>query len=78
MNFWLVIILALIVPMAVFVPSAVFAEKGSFVDEVQFIQYLDENTAFEEVRNGNLDIYYSRISSDRVDTAKAREGIQVF
>ena len=78
MNFWLVIILALIVPLAVFVPSAIFAEKGSFVDEVQFIQYLDENTAFEEVRNGNLDIYYFRISSDRIDTAKAREGIQVF
>jgi len=62
----------------VFVPSAVFAEKGSFVDEVKFIQYLDENTAFEEVRNGNLDIYYFRVSSDRIDTVKAREGIQVF
>ena len=72
MIFWLVIILAVIVP------PAVFAEKGSFVDDVQFIQYLDENTAFEEVRNGNLDIYYFRISSDRIDTAKAREGIQVF
>ena len=72
MIFWLVIILAVIVP------PAVFAEKGSFVVDVQFIQYLDENTAFEEVRNGNLDIYYFRISSDRVDTAKAREGIQVF
>ena len=78
MIFWLVIILALIVPLAVFVPSAVFAEKGSFVDEVKFIQYLDENTAFEEVRNGNLDIYYFRVSSDRIDTVKAREGIQVF
>jgi peptide/nickel transport system substrate-binding protein len=55
-----------------------FAEKGTFVDKVQFIQYLDENTALEEVRNGNLDIYYSRISSDRIEDVKSREGLQVF
>jgi peptide/nickel transport system substrate-binding protein len=55
-----------------------FAEKGTFVNEVKFIQYLDENTALEEVRNGNLDIYYFRVSSDRIETEKDREGIQVF
>ena len=67
MKFWLVFVLAIIT-----IP-AVFAEQGSFVDEVKFIQYLDENTALEEVRYGNLDIYYSRISSDRIETEKARE-----
>ena len=67
MKFWLVAILALIA-----VP-VVFAEKGTFVDQVQFVQYLDENTALEEVRNGNLDIYYFRVSSDRIDTEKTRE-----
>ena len=56
----------------------VFAEKGTFVDEIQFIQYLDENTALEEVRNGNLDLYYFRISSDRIDNVQAREGLQVY
>ena len=56
MKFWLVIILAMIA-----LPVA-FAEKGTFVDQIQFIQYLDENTALEEVRNGNLDMYYFRIS----------------
>jgi ABC-type transport system substrate-binding protein len=55
-----------------------FAEKGTFVNEVKFIQYLDENTALEEVRNGNLDIYFFRVSSDRIETEKDREGIQVF
>ena len=78
MKFWLVVVLALIV----LLPSAIlhvsFAEKGTFVDEVKFIQYLDENTALEEVRNGNLDMYYFRVSSDRIETEKAREGIQVF
>ena len=72
MKFWLVLVLAVIT-----VP-AVFAEKGSFVDEVKFIQYLDENTALEEVRYGNLDIYYSRISSDRIDSQDSRDGIQIF
>ena len=59
-------------------PVAAFAQKATFVDSVEFIQYLDENTALEEVRNGNLDLYYYRISSDRLETAKSREGLQVF
>ena len=45
MKFWLVIILATIA-----LPVA-FAKKGTLVDQIQFIQYLDENTALEEVRN---------------------------
>jgi len=58
--------------------SESFAEKNTFFDSVKFIQYLDENTALEEVRNGNLDIYYYRISSDRLESNQAREGLQVF
>jgi peptide/nickel transport system substrate-binding protein len=54
------------------------AEEGTFVDKIQFIQYLDENTALEEVRNGNLDMYYFRISSDRIDSAESREGLKVY
>ena len=79
MKFWLVTILAFVaLPIAFVALPIAFAEKGTFVDEVQFIQYLDENTALEEVRSGNLDIYYFRVSSDRIETEKAREGIQVF
>lgn len=55
-----------------------FAEKGTFFDSVKFIQYLDENTALEEVRNGNLDVYYDRISPDRLENNQTREGLQVF
>ena len=62
----------------IFGSVSAFADKGTFVDKVQFIQYVDENTALEEVKNGNLDIYYYRISSDRVEDAKSREGLQVF
>ena len=59
------------------IPAA-SAYKGTFVDEIKFIQYLDENTALEEVRNGNLDLYYYRISSDRIDSVKSSEGLQVY
>ena len=59
------------------IPSA-FAEKGTFVDEIRFIQYLDENTALEEVRNGNLDMYYYRISSDRLEDSDSKDGLKVY
>ena len=56
MKFWLVTILVLIALLPLAMTHVSFAEKGTFVDEVKFIQYLDENTALEEVRNGNLDM----------------------
>ena len=55
-----------------------FAEKNTFFDSVKFIQYLDENTALEEVRNGNLDLYYYTISPDRLENKQNVEGLQVF
>ena len=55
-----------------------FAEKGTFLDEIRFVQYLDENTALEEVRNGKLDLYYYRVSSDRLKDSDSRDGLQVF
>ena len=55
-----------------------FAEKGTFLDEIKFVQYLDENTALEEVRNGNLDLYYYRISSDRLKDSSSHDGLKVF
>lgn len=72
----LVIILALSI--VVVMQNESFAEKSTFFDSVKFIQYLDENTALEEVRNGNLDVYYYTISSDRLEDNQAREGLQVF
>ena len=77
MKFCLVF-LAMIIFLSPLMLHASFAEKGTFVAQVKFIQYLDENTALEEVRNGNLDIYFFRVSSDRIESSEAREGIQVF
>ena len=58
--------------------NEIFAEKNSYFDSIRFIQYLDENTALEEVRNGNLDMYFYRISADRLENSKSREGLKVF
>ena len=73
-NFKLIFVTALLF----FVIPSSFADKGTFVDEIKFIQYLDENTALEEVRNGNLDLYYYRVSSDRLEDFDSRKNLQVF
>tara|TARA_B100000029_G_scaffold210154_1_gene207966 strand:+ start:941 stop:3433 length:2493 start_codon:yes stop_codon:yes gene_type:complete len=61
-----------------FVLPSSFADKGTFVDEITFIQYLDENTALQEVRNGKLDLYYFRVSSDRLEDTDSRKNLQIF
>ena len=76
MKKMLVIILALSI--VAITHNESFAEKNTFVDSIRFIQYLDENTALEEVRNGNLDLYYNKISSDRLENNEAREGLKIF
>lgn len=58
--------------------SQSYADSPTYVEEVKFIQYIDENTALEEVRNGNLDIYYFRIPSDRIESAESKEDLKVF
>ena len=76
MKIMLVVILALSIVSIIHNES--FAEKNTFFDSVKFIQYLDENTALEEVRNGNLDIYYDTVSADRLENHQKKEELQVF
>ncbi len=76
MKFLLVLVLAVLASSIIFSES--FAEKNTFFDSVKFIQYLDENTALEEVRNGNLDLYYYTISPDRLENNQNTRGLQVF
>lgn len=78
MNMKLLLVITLAFVITTFGINEIFAEKGTYFESVKFIQYLDENTALEEVRNGNLDLYYYRIPSDRLENAKAREGLNVF
>ena len=76
MKKMLVIILALSI--IAITHNESFAENNTFVKSIKFIQYLDENTALEEVKNGNLDMYYYRISSDRLENNQSREGLKIF
>lgn len=71
--------LLLVVILAIFLlgSKAVFGDKGTYVDKVQFIQYSDPNTAIEEVKNGNLDIYYSPVPPTRIDPS-LRQDLNVF
>src|SRR5437660_356030 len=62
----------------VFGSSLAFADKGTYVDKIQFIQYSDDNTAIEEVKNGNLDIYYSPIPFDRISDPQSQAGLKIF
>ena len=78
MNMKLLLVITLAFVITTFGINEIFAEKSTYFESVKFIQYLDENTALEEVRNGNLDLYYYRISADRLENAKAREGLDVF
>ena len=72
----LVILLAVLVIAITYNES--FAEKSTYVNSIKFIQYLDENTALEEVKNGNLDLYYYRISPDRLENKQTTEGLKIF
>ena len=78
MKITLVSTMLALVLAAGFVFISAYAEKGTFVDKIQFIQYLDENTALGEVKNGNLDLYYFRIPSARIENVESREGLKVF
>ena len=54
MKKWLVLTLALLILPMIYNES--LGEKSTFFDSVKFIQYLDENTALEEVKNNNLSV----------------------
>ncbi len=76
MKKMLVILLALLVIAITYNES--YAEKSTHVNSIKFIQYLDENTALEEVKNGNLDLYYYRISPDRLENKQSVEGLKIY
>lgn len=73
---WFAVVFVLLSTTAVAGES--FAQESAYVDSVKFIQYLDENIALEEVRNGNLDIYYWAIPSDRLEGSDAQASLRVF
>ena len=53
-------------------------EKGAFVNSIRFIQYLDGNTALQEVRLGNLDAYLFRIPLERTLDAYRDQLLKIY
>lgn len=52
--------------------------KGPYIDNVKFIHYLDENVALEEIKSGNLAMYYFRIPLDLVPSILADDDIKLY
>ena len=50
--------------------GAASTKKGAFIDSARFIQYLDENTALQEMKSGRLDTYYFRVPLEVVSDLK--------
>lgn len=52
--------------------------KGPYSDEIQFIHYLDESVAVQEVKAGNLDLYFFRMPLELVSSAKEDPNVKVY
>ena len=72
------IAIALLFSTFIAVPAFGQSQKGAYVDSVQFIEYQSEDLALQEVRSGNLDMYYFRIPLEGADDAKNDQRLQVY
>ncbi|HEX7818676.1 MAG TPA: ABC transporter substrate-binding protein, partial [Nitrososphaeraceae archaeon] len=52
--------------------------KGPYLDDIKFIHYLDENIALEQIKSGNLDMYYFRVPLDLVPSILANDEIKLY
>lgn len=59
-------------------PAFSQSEKGAYIDEVQFIERQSEDLALQEVRSGDLDMYYFKIPLEAADDAKNDQRLKVY
>lgn len=52
--------------------------KGPFIDGARFIQYLDENTALQEMKRGAIDTYYFRVPLEIAPDLKQNPALAVY
>src|SRR5215831_2634327 len=52
--------------------------KGPYVDIVRFVQYLDENTALQELKRGGIDTYYFRVPLEVVSDLKQDPALTIY
>ena len=51
---------------------------GGYLDKLKFIRYSNDNIAYQEVSNGNLDTYLSHIPLQLIDDAKKNPNLKVY
>src|SRR5919206_767383 len=53
-------------------------KKGAFVDQVNFIHYLDENLALQDLKAGKIDTYFANIPLEVVSDAQSDPNLKVY
>src|SRR5919206_3444183 len=53
-------------------------KKGPFVDQVNFIHYLDENLALQDLKAGKIDTYFANIPLEVVSDAQSDPNLKVY
>ena len=54
------------------------SSKGGYFDELKFIRYSNDNIAYQEVNNGNLDTYLSQIPLQLINEAKKNLNLRIY
>jgi peptide/nickel transport system substrate-binding protein len=74
----IIVVLILSTFTAVLPPAFSQSEKGAYIDQVRFIHREDENLALQEVRSGDLDMYYFRIPLEVAGDAQDDSRLKVY
>ena len=74
----IIVVLILSTFTAVLPPAFSQSEKGAYIDQVRFIHREDENLALQEVRSGDLDMYYFRIPLEVAGDAQDDFRLKVY
>jgi peptide/nickel transport system substrate-binding protein len=53
-------------------------QRGAFVDTVRFIRYSDQNVALEQVKLGNIAVYYFGIPLEVVSEVRNNPAVQIY
>lgn len=76
---WFFSILVFIFMLVILLPVLfISGDKGPKSDTINFIHYLDENIAIEEIKSGKLDMYFFRIPLDIATDLKTEPSLKQY
>jgi peptide/nickel transport system substrate-binding protein len=58
--------------------SATTTDTGGYLDEIKFIRYSNENIAYQQVGDGDLDLYLSQIPLQLIEEAKKNMNLKIY